>query len=194
MTKIAVIIGSTRKGRQTDRLAKWVANDLKSKKVLVEILDLKDYPMPLFDEMLPPRYNPERKTDKETKKWLDAVSKYDGFVIVTPEYNRAVPAVLKNAIDVLGYEMEDKPIALVAHGSSGGAQSIANLRMILPGVGAVTIPQALYFSDRLADVISDEGMIVSQALLENPYGPQANLDAQMNKLMSYVNALNTLRD
>lgn len=193
MTKIAVIIGSTRPGRQTDKLARWVANDLRSKKIDYAILDLSDFSIPFFNEAAPPRYNPERKPDAQTKKWLDEVSKYDGYVIVAPEYNRSIPAVLKNAIDVVGYEMEDKPVAIVAHGSSGGAQSAASLRMILPGVGVVTIPQALYFSDRLADVISDEGMIVSQALLENPYGPQTQLDTQMDKLVSYAAALKHLR-
>lgn len=193
MTKIAVIVGSTRSGRQTDKLARWVANDLKSKKINNAILDLSDFPMPFFHEAAPPRYNPERKPDAQTKKWLDAVSQYDGYVIVSPEYNRGMPAVLKNAIDVLGYEMEDKPVAIVSHGSSGGAQSAANLRMALPGVGAVTLPQALYFSDRLADVISDEGNIVSDALLQNHYGPQVQLDTQMDKLVAYVAALTSLR-
>jgi NAD(P)H-dependent FMN reductase len=191
MTKIAIIVGSTRQGRQTDKLAKWVAKELEGK-TDAEILDLRDYPIPLLDEMISPRYNPERQTDNETQKWLTKVAEFDGYVFVTPEYNRSTSAVLKNAIDVLAHEIDDKPVALVGHGSSGGAQAIANLRMALPGVGAVTIPQALFFNDRLAESIDDKG-ILTQELQERPYGPKAQLDTQMATLLWYTEALKTAR-
>src|SRR4051812_39646745 len=113
MTKIAVIVGSTREGRVSDKLAKWVAAEAE-KLAEVEVLDLRDYPMPFFDEPGSPRYNPGRAPAPEVTKWLDKVATFDGYVIVTPEYNRTMTAVLKNAIDVVAYEMEDKPVALVA--------------------------------------------------------------------------------
>ncbi|HET8709538.1 MAG TPA: NAD(P)H-dependent oxidoreductase [Candidatus Saccharimonadales bacterium] len=185
--KIAVIVGSTRQGRQTDRLAKWVEHDLKSK-ADVEVLDLKDYPLPFFPEAVSPRYNPERQPSAEAKKWLDKVAEFDGYVIVTPEYNRSMSAVLKNAIDYLDYQLERKPVALVGHGSAGGAQAIANLRSALPGVGAVTVPQALYFTDRLGETI-DEAGVLSEEKREQPHGAQAQLDAQMNELVWYAEAL-----
>jgi len=187
MTKIAVIIGSTREGRQTHKLAKWVANDL-ADKADVEILDLRDYPIPFLYEAISPRYNPERTLDAETKKWLDKIAEFDGYVLATPEYNRSTSAVLKNAIDVLGHEIDDKPVALVAHGTSGGGQAVASLRMALPGVGAVTIPTALFFNDRLADSISDEGEL-KQEIRERPYGPQSQLDTQIESLLWYAEAL-----
>lgn len=187
MTKIAVIVGSTRQGRQTDRLATWVARELEGK-AEVEVVDLRDYPMPFLDEAISPRYNPERKPDADTKKWLDTVSTYDGYVMVTPEYNRSISAVLKNAIDVLAYEMQDKPVALVAHGSSGGGQAVANLRIALPGVGAITIPEALFFTDRVADAISDDGTLKKE-IAERPYGPQVQLTSQLAKLVWYTEAL-----
>ncbi|MDN5274810.1 MAG: NADPH-dependent reductase [Candidatus Saccharibacteria bacterium] len=191
MTKIAVIVGSTRQGRQTDKLAKWAAQEV-GMKADVEVLDLRDYPIPFIDEPISPRYNPDRKPEPETKKWLDKIATFDGFVFVTPEYNRSTSAVLKNAIDVMGHEIDDKPVALVGHGSSGGAQAIANLRMALPGVGAITIPQALFFSDRLADSISDEGEL-KQELRDKPYGPQEQLSTQVDSLLWYTTALNTAR-
>ncbi len=187
MTKIAIIIGSTRQGRQSDKLATWVANDLQQK-ADVEILDLRDFPMPFLDESISPRYNPDRSPEPTTQKWLDTIATFDGYVVITPEYNRSTSAVLKNAIDVLGHEMDDKPVALIGHGSTGGAQAVANLRMALPGVGAVTIPQALFFSDRLADSINDKGVLKSE-LRENPYGPQSQLDAQTDKLLWYTETL-----
>ncbi len=187
MTKIAVIVGSSREGRQTDKLAKWVANEV-GKAADVEIVDLKDYPMPFFDEAISPRYNPERKADADTQKWLDKVAEFDGYVLVTPEYNRATSAVLKNAIDVLDYQMEKKPVALVGHGSSGGAQAIANLRMVVPGVGAFTIPQAVFFTDQVGAAIDEDG-VLNADLEAQPYGHQANLKTQAEALVWYANAL-----
>ncbi len=191
MVKIAVVIGSTRQGRQTDKLAKWAAADI-AQKADVEIVDLRDHPIPFLDEPISPRYNPERKPDPETKKWLDTIAAFDGYVFVTPEYNRSTSAVLKNAIDVLDFQLEDKPVALIGHGTSGGAQAIANLRMALPGVGAISIPQALFFNDRLADSISDDGEL-KQELREREYSPQSQLDQQMSKLLWYAETLKTAR-
>jgi NAD(P)H-dependent FMN reductase len=191
MTKIAVIIGSTRQGRQSHRLANWVAKNIEGK-ADVEVLDLRDYPMPFIDEAISPRYNPDRKTDEQTQKWLDAIAPYDGYVLVSPEYNRSTSAVLKNALDVLDYQMENKPVALVAHGVTGGAQAVANLRMALPGVGAVSIPQALFFSDRLAESISEDGEL-NQDIAERPHGPQAGLLSQVDTLVKYSVALESLR-
>lgn len=187
MTKIAVIIGSTREGRQSDKLAKWTATEV-GKYAEVETLDLKDYPIPFIHEAVSPRYNPERQPDDETKKWLDKIAEFDGYVMVTPEYNRSTSAVLKNAIDVLDYQMEKKPVALVGHGTSGGAQAIANLRMALPGIGAVTVPQALFFTDRVGEAIDENGVLDAD-LEAQPYGHQANLKTQAEVLVWYADAL-----
>ena len=189
--KIAVVIGSTRQGRHTDKLAQWVAGSLKNQ-AKVELLDLRDYPIPFLDEAISPRYNPERKPDEQTKKWLDKIVEFDGYVFVTPEYNRSTSAVLKNAIDVLGHEIDDKPVALVGHGTSGGAQAIANLRMALPGVGAITVPQALFFNDRVSESFGDEGAL-NKEIADRPYGPQTALDAELQSLLWYAEALRTAR-
>lgn len=191
MTKIAVIIGSTREGRSTDKLANWVAKAVAAK-TEVEVLDLRDYPLPFFNEAISPRYNPERQAEPAVQKWLNKVGAFDGYVIVTPEYNRAPSAVLKNAIDVLAYELEAKPVALVGHGSSGGAQAIASLRMALPGVGAITVPQALFFTDSVGSAIDDEGML-SAELQDNPYGPQNALESQLDSLIWIAEALSAKR-
>lgn len=189
--KIAVIIGSVREGRVSDRLAKWASDELNGM-ADTETIDLKDYPMPFMDETISPRYNPERVPKPEVKKWLDKIAEFDGYVIVTPEYNRAMPAVLKNALDYVAFEMENKPVALVGHGSSGGAQAIATLRMALPGIGAVTVPQALFFTDRVGEAIDEAGML-KEELRDNPYGPQSNLKTQMETLLWYADALHAAR-
>jgi len=191
MTKIAVVVGSTREGRMTHKLAKWVAAEV-GKESEVEVLDLKDYPMPFFDEPVSPRYNPNRAPVPEVKKWLDKLADFDGYVLVTPEYNRSTSAVLKNALDVLDYQMEQKPVALVGHGSTGGAQAIATLRMALPGIGAVTVPQALFFSDGVGDAIDEEGVLDAE-LETKPYGPAANLKTAVDSLKWYADALKAAR-
>jgi len=187
MTKIAVIIGSIHQGRQTDKLAAWAAKEVE-KVAEIEIVDLKDYPMPMYDEEGSPRYNPNRNPVPEVKKWLDKVAEFDGYVLVTPEYNRSTSSVIKNAIDYLDYQMEKKPVALVAHGSTGGAQAVATLRIALPGVGAVTVPQALFFTDQVGGAIDEDG-VLKEELQDNPYGPQANLKTLAETLVWYADAL-----
>jgi NAD(P)H-dependent FMN reductase len=191
MTRIAVIVGATREGRVTDKLAKWVAEEVKSV-ADVEVVDLRDYPMPFFDEAISPRYNPGRKPSAEVGKWLNKVAEFDGYVLVTPEYNRATSGVLKNALDFLDYQMDNKPVMIAAHGSTGGAQAVANLRMALPGVGAVSLPKALFFTDRVGEAI-DEAGVLKEELQDNPYGPQANLKAAIDDLKWYADALNAAR-
>jgi NAD(P)H-dependent FMN reductase len=175
----------------THKLAKWVAAEV-GKESEVEVVDLKDYPMPFFDEPVSPRYNPNRAPVPEVKKWLDKLADFDGYVLVTPEYNRSTSAVLKNALDVLDYQMEQKPVALVGHGSTGGAQAIATLRMALPGIGAVTVPQALFFSDGVGDAIDEEGVLDAE-LETKPYGPAANLKTAVDSLKWYADALKAAR-
>jgi len=191
MTKIAVVTGTIRRGRVTDKLAKWVATEV-DKQADMELLDLADYPMPFFDEAISPRYNPDRQPVTEVKKWLDKIAEFDGYVFVTPEYNRSMAAVLKNAIDYLDYQLERKPVALVGHGTSGGAQAIANLRMALPGVGAVTVPQALFFTDRVGEAIDEQGILDAE-LESRPYGHQTNLKTMVESLVWYADALSAPR-
>lgn len=192
MTKIAVVIGSTREGRQTDKLAKWVADEVEQV-ADVEVLDLRDYPMPFYEEAGSARYIPNRKAPAPIQKWLDKVAEFDGYVFVTPEYNRSTSAVLKNAIDVLDFQIEKKPVALVGHGSSGGAQAIANLRMALPGVGAVTVPQALFFTDHVGAAIDEDG-VLKEELREAPYGPQSSLKTQAETLVWFAETLKAGRE
>lgn len=187
MTNIAVIVGSTRQGRVSDTLAKWVAAEV-AKKADVEIVDLKEYPLPFFEEPVSPRYNPNRQPTPEVKKWLDKVAEFDGYVVVTPEYNRSMSAVLKNAIDTLDYQMEKKPVALVGHGSTGGAQAVASLRMALPGAGAFTVPQALFFLNKVGEAIDLDG-VLKQELVDDPYGPQAALAGQVDSLVWFAESL-----
>lgn len=185
--KIAIIIGSVRQSRVSDKLASWINNELKQT-AQTEIVDLKNYNLPFMEEPVSPRYNPNRSPSPNVKKWLDKISEFDGYVIVTPEYNRSTSAVLKNAIDHLDYQMEDKPVALVGHGSNGGAQAISTLRAVLPQVGAVTIPPVVYFSSKVDESINQDG-VLNKDLSDNPYGPQSSLVKLIESLTKYTSVL-----
>ena len=139
--KLGIIIGSTRKGRMSDRLANWVKKEAeKNPELDVSLVDLRDFELPFFDEEISPQYNQNRETTGVVKKWLDTVDGQDAFIIVTPEYNRSIPGVLKNALDYFAYEMKGKPVGIATHGSSNGAQAVSHLRGIIPGSLGVTVP------------------------------------------------------
>jgi NAD(P)H-dependent FMN reductase len=192
--KLQIIAGSTRPGRVSDRVAKWVCNEAnKIDGVEAEVVDLVDYPMPFFDEAVSPQYNPSRAPSAEVKKWLDKVAEADAYVLVTPEYNRSPSAVLKNAIDYLDFQFAKKPVALVAHGSTGGAQAVAHLRGIIPGVQAVTVPTATFFSDRAAEHIDEAGNL-SEEITAKPYGPLMAVQNTLKDTLWYANALKAARD
>lgn len=189
---VGIVIGSTREGRSTDRVAKWVATAASEiNGVDVDLLDLRDFDLPMFNEPVSPQYNPHRNPTGEVKRWLDALAKKDALVIVTPEYNRSIPAVLKNAIDYIAHELERKPVGIVAHGSSNGAQAVSHLRGIIPGVLGVTVPRAVYAPG--AAHAFDELGVLSAELLAIPYGPTAALDAMLRDLVAYSGALASIR-
>lgn len=186
MAKIGIIVGTTREGRVTDKLAKWVSLELQ-KHADVEIVDLAEYPMPFINEASP-RYNPERKAAPEVQKWLDKVAEFDAYVVVTPEYNRTISGVLKNALDLLDFQINEKAVAIVAHGSTGGAQAVDTLRSALPQLGSVVVPQNVYFSARVGEVINEAGEL-SEELKSNPWGPQGALEGVAKQLVWLTNAL-----
>lgn len=191
--KIQVIVGSTRPGRITDRLALWVANQAKKiEGATVEIVDLADYKLPFFDEPASPQYADRRKLNPETKKWLSKVSEADAYVLVTPEYNRSTSGVLKNALDLLDYQFEKKPVALVGHGSSGAAQAIGHLRGILPGVLAVSVPRATFFVAPVAQSIDKDGKL-SEEIESRPFGPHTAIKQTLADLKWYADTLATGR-
>lgn len=191
--KIQIIIGSTREGRLSDKLAKWVANQAQAVEGFeVETVDLRDYDMPLFNEAISPQYNPQRKAAPEVQKWLDKVAQADGYILITPEYNRSISGVLKNAIDYLDFQFARKPVAIVAHGSTGGAQAVSHLRGIIPGALAVSVPKAVYFNQQVGQVISDAGELAEE-VAANPYGPATALKGLLEDLAWYTKALSSTK-
>ena len=130
MIVISVIVGSTREGRFSEKPAKWILQYLKKRDgVDARLLDLRDFPMPFFDQPLMPA-TPGRPAfrDEVVQKWTVAIAQSDGFVFVTPEYNYGPPAVLKNAIDWVYPEWRRKAVCFVSWGNAGGARGVQQLR------------------------------------------------------------------
>ena len=132
MSTISVIVGSTRQNRFAERPAQWILEQLRKRPgVDARLLDLRDFPMPFFDQPLPPAM-PGRPPYEEpvVRRWTDEIGASDGFVFVTPEYNYGPPAVLKNAIDWVYPEWNRKAAAFVSYGSVMGARAVQQLRQI----------------------------------------------------------------
>jgi len=192
--KLAIIIGATRQGRKTPNMAKWAAKTAEQmENVDVEVLDLRDYPMLFFDEPTSPRYNPNRQVAPEPKKWLDKLTEFDAYLFVTAEYNHSIPAVLKNAIDYVTWEFVHKPGAVISHGSAGGARAMTDLKEILSESRMVLVPTAPSMAIvHMSEMIDEDGNL-SEPAKANPYDPQADLDALLNDLQWYSDALKVAR-
>jgi NAD(P)H-dependent FMN reductase len=130
MTVISVIVGSTRQGRFSEKPAQWIFQHLKKRgDVEARLLDLRDSPMPFFDQPVSPATPGRAAYENEVvRKWTAAIGASDGFIFVTPEYNYGPAAVLKNAIDWVYPEWNRKAAAFVSYGGAMGARSVQQLR------------------------------------------------------------------
>ncbi len=130
MTKIQVIMGTTRAGRFSERVAVWVVEYLTAHgRFDVGLLDLRDYPLPFFDQA-PPAYTLRDYPSEDVARLGRKLDEADGFVVLVGEYNHGYPAVLKNAMDHTFVEWRRKPIAFVGWGNVGGARAIEQLRQV----------------------------------------------------------------
>ncbi len=141
--KIGVIISSTRPTRFGDKPAKWIADHAKARADIdVEIVDLADYPLPLFDAPASDFWMPT--PNEVAAKWQAKLNEFDGFIIVTAEYNRSITGALKNAIDWAYKPFTRKAVAFVGYGSVGGARAIEHLRNIMVELQAVPVRQGIH--------------------------------------------------
>lgn len=191
--KLAVILGTVRQGRHTEKLAKWVVDNAKDlPDTEVELLDLKDYPMPFFDEPVSPKFNPDRHPKPEVKKWLDKLAEKDAYVVVTPEYNHSIPGVLKNALDYPDFQLAKKPFAIVSHGSAGGARAASHLKHIISEARGVAISTNVAITMRVSEVFDEDGSLAEE-ISSKDHGPHTSLEASLKELKWYSDALATAR-
>jgi NAD(P)H-dependent FMN reductase len=145
MTRIGIILGSTRPNRNGEQVAKWVL-DIASRRhdAEFELIDLRDYPLPHLDEPAPPSLGEYQ--NEHTKQWAEKIASFDGFIIVTPEYNHSTSGVLKNAIDYLYTEWNNKAVGFVSYGSAGGARATEHLRLIASELQMADVRQQVTLS------------------------------------------------
>ncbi|MFJ7949606.1 NADPH-dependent FMN reductase [Streptomyces sp. NPDC096354] len=129
MTRIAIILGSTRPNRNGEPVARWALEVASQRQdAEFELVDLRDFPLPHLDEAMPPSFG--QYQNDHTRRWAEKIASFDGFVIVTPEYNHSTSGVLKNAIDYLFAEWNTKAIGFISYGAHGGVRAVEHLRVM----------------------------------------------------------------
>jgi NAD(P)H-dependent FMN reductase len=186
--KIAIIISTTRATRFGDKPAKWIS-DIAAKRtdVVTEIIDLRDFPMPFFDEVASNAWVPTK--NEVAQRWQKKVAAFDGYIFVTAEYNRGVPAVLKNALDYAYPEWNRKAAAYVGYGSVGGARSVEQLRLI--SVELQMAPTRTGVHIQGADFIA--ALKDGKDLRDIPH-LQQNATDMLDQLVWWTNALKAARE
>jgi NAD(P)H-dependent FMN reductase len=130
MARIGIVIGSTRPGRKAEDVAKWVFEIAqKNNDGKFVLVDIQDFVLPLLDEPVPPSQGIYKH--EHTKQWSQKISSFDGYIFVTPEYNHGTSGALKNAIDFLYKEWNNKAAGFVAYGSAGGTRAVESLRLVM---------------------------------------------------------------
>ena len=183
---LQVIVASTRPGRRGLAVAAWMQQLAEEHSGFdVELIDLAEVGLPVFDEPNHPRL--QQYTHEHTRRWAATIARGDAFLFVTPEYNHSYPGSLKNALDYLSLEWADKAAGIVSYGGvSAGLRAatalkpvLASLRMI-PVVEAVSIPFFAQFLDE------DDAFVPNTEL-------EAGGKAMLDEMGRLTGALRTLR-
>ncbi len=183
--KIAVIVGSTRPGRNGKQVADWVLAQAQARgDAQYELVDLADFPLPHLDEAIPASMG--QYQNAHTKQWAETVARYDGYVFVTPEYNHSTSGALKNAIDFVYGEWNNKAAGIVSYGSAGGARAAEHLRLILGELQIADVRQQVLFS--LATDFENWSVMKTPA----DFHVQA-LATQLDQLVAWAAALQAVR-
>jgi NAD(P)H-dependent FMN reductase len=145
MINVGIIMGSTRPGRKAEAVARWVY-DIASRRgdANYELIDIAEFNLPLLDEPVPPSMHQYSKP--HTKAWAAKIAPLDAFVFVTPEYNHGISGALKNAIDFLFAEWNNKAAGFVGYGSAGGARAIESLRLVMGEIKVADVRQSVMLS------------------------------------------------
>jgi NAD(P)H-dependent FMN reductase len=182
--KLGIIIGSTRPGRVGEDVARWVAEIARQRTdAEFELVDLKAFDLPLLDEPVPASM--ARYAKAHTRAWSERIAGLDGFVFVTPEYNHSVPGALKNAIDYLHGEWNNKAAGFVSYGSAGGVRAVEHLRTILAELQVATVRSqaALFLSTDFVEY---------RTFRPDPMRAKA-VGAMLDQLVSWSTALRAVR-
>jgi NAD(P)H-dependent FMN reductase len=191
MVKIGIVVGSTRPGRRGRAVADWVVSVAAQQQPTAdfEIVDLTDFALPILDEQHPALFGQYGKA--HTTRWAETVARYDGFVFVTPEYNHSIPGALKNALDFIYAEWNNKAAGFVSYGLHGGTRAVEHLRLILAELKVATVRTQVALSlhhDFTIPAPTEPGAFTP--------GPQQNrtLTALLDEVVTWSRALEPIRE
>lgn len=186
--KIAIIISTTRAARFGHKAGEWIYDIAKKRgDAEFELVDLRDHPLPFFDELATNAWVPTQ--NPEGVRWQKKVAEYDGYLFVTAEYNHSVPAVLKNALDYAYPEWNRKPAAFVGYGGVGGARAIEQLRLICVELQMAPTRTGVHLGGADFFAAFREGKPISDFAYLNP-----TADAMLSELAWWTHALKAARE
>jgi NAD(P)H-dependent FMN reductase len=143
--KVAIILGSTRPGRNGEVVSQWIYQIAKKRSdATFELIDIKDFNLPLLDEPIPPSLGQYSK--EHTRTWSLKINSFDAYIFVTAEYNHGIPGALKNAIDFLFKEWNNKVAGFVGYGSAGGVRAVEQLRLVMAELKVATVRSQVQLS------------------------------------------------
>ncbi len=184
MLRIAVIIGSTRPGRIGEGVARWVMEmAARRQDAEFELVDIRDFNLPLLDEPVPPSLG--KYSQPHTRTWAAKIATFDAFVFVAPEYNHGISGALKNAIDFLYAEWNNKAAGFVSYGSIGGARAVEQLRLVMGELQVADVR-----SQVLLSLFTD---FENFTVFKPDPRHEASLNAMLDQVIAWGGALKTLR-
>jgi NAD(P)H-dependent FMN reductase len=186
--KVGIVLGSVREGRFAEKALDWFKPIAEARSDLdFEVIDLKDYPLPFFDEAVPPGYG--QPAENETaNKWRARIAEFDGYVFVTAEYAHGPTAVLKNALDWAFFEWQHKAVAFLAYGSVGGARAVEQLRTYVAELQMASVRQAVHIGG--SDFMS---LFSGKSIADFPYYAD-NANTMLDQLSWWATTLKQGRD
>ncbi|MDN4517197.1 MULTISPECIES: NADPH-dependent FMN reductase [Mycobacteriaceae] len=190
--RLAVVTGSTRPHRRSAMVAEWVHQRARAHfgeaPVQIDLIDLAEVDLPPLDEPVPAMIGDYRH--EHTRRWSQLISSYDGFVFVTPEHNHSMPAALKNAIDYLYSEWNNKAAGFVSLGVEGGTRAVEHLRLVLAEMKVACVRSQVplgLFTDFEIDDVTQPGRFTPAAQKEEL------LNRMLDELVEWATALRTVR-
>jgi NAD(P)H-dependent FMN reductase len=185
MVKIGIIIGSTRPNRAGEAVGKWVYELSKKRSdAEFELIDLVDFNLPLLDEPYLPSMGKYSKD--HTKAWAEKIAQFDGYIFVTPEYNHGTSGALKNAIDFLYKEWNNKAAGFVSYGSISGARAVESLRLIMAELQIADVRAQVMLS-----LFTD---FENMTKFKPDPRHESEVDVLLDQLIPWSKALKTIRD
>jgi NAD(P)H-dependent FMN reductase len=194
MLRIGIILGTTRPGRRGALVAPWVTDIAREHPMVrrgdgrVEVIDLADTGLTLLEEPAPAMFG--LYEHEHTRRWSEEIDELDAFVFVTAEYNHSIPASLKNAVDHLFSEWNDKAAGIVSYGVNGGVRAAEHLRQVLAEVKVATVrtqPSLSVFED----------FVIEDPLSPGEFAPRdlnrAVVGQMLDELVAWATALRTVR-